>query len=270
MTMQTPTGNAAAGGALPEVPAATLPAGLPDPATLARLAAGFFRAARPRRRAPEVNAGSGAVGGLPSALPAAAPLLSSLSNPAPAGSPLAGRAAVAPACPACRRRTRCRPRARRQPAAGRPTHVLLGNRAPRWCRTARRRTACPTTWWRSRRRWSRVPAAPRSACLRPTVWAPPPRRQPRPRPTTSSTTPPAACNDRAGHLAGTTVDPRAFGLPDEHPAPRPPPALRTVRGAGRGPRPARPLRAGRARAAAHLRAARRNTVRAGAPAVRHR
>ncbi|NIE64519.1 hypothetical protein, partial [Burkholderia sp. Ax-1719] len=62
MTMQTPTGN--------PVP---LPGGLPDPAQLARLANAFFSAPPGIAAAPEVAAGSGATGGVPSALPAAAP-----------------------------------------------------------------------------------------------------------------------------------------------------------------------------------------------------
>ena len=63
---------------------------LADPATLARLASEFFATPPGQATAPGLSAGSGAVGGVPSALPAAAPILASVSNPVPGGSPLAG------------------------------------------------------------------------------------------------------------------------------------------------------------------------------------
>jgi len=134
--MQIPTGNPATSAGshagvpgVPGVPSATLPGGLPDPATLARLATEFFSALPGQASAPDVSAGSGAVGGLPSALPAAAPVLSSVSNPAPAGSPLAGPGGTGTGVPGLS------PPQGRVPGAnllpGAPTHVLsLGNRAP--------------------------------------------------------------------------------------------------------------------------------------------
>ncbi|KAB0631592.1 cysteine desulfurase, partial [Burkholderia stagnalis] len=73
MTIPTPTvnpgrpaGELPGAGALPHAP---LPAGLPDPATLARLASEFFSTPPGQATAPGVSAGSGAVGGVPSALP---------------------------------------------------------------------------------------------------------------------------------------------------------------------------------------------------------
>ncbi|POR46886.1 cysteine desulfurase /L-selenocysteine selenide-lyase (L-alanine-forming) [Paraburkholderia eburnea] len=118
MTMQTPTGNPA-----------PLPGGLPDPAQLARLANAFFRAPPGGVAAPEVVTGSGAVGGVPSALPAAAPVLASLSNPAPAGSPLAGPAGTGTGVPGLTLPQGRVPGGNLLP--GSPTHILsLGNRAP--------------------------------------------------------------------------------------------------------------------------------------------
>lgn len=129
MTMQTPIANPAGLGGLADVPAATLPAGLPDPATLARLATEFFSAPPGTAVAPEVSAGSGAVGGVPSALPAAAPILASVSNPAPGGSPLAGPGGFGTGVPGASPPQGIVPGINLAPSA--PTHVLsLGNRAP--------------------------------------------------------------------------------------------------------------------------------------------
>ncbi|WP_028216528.1 family 2A encapsulin nanocompartment cargo protein cysteine desulfurase [Paraburkholderia oxyphila] len=127
MTTLTPTVNPAA---LPQAGAhAPLPGGLPDPATLARLANEFFSTLPGNAGAPEVAAGSGAVGGVPSALPAAAPILASLSNPAPAGSPLAGPGGTGTGVPGLAPPQGKVPGANLAPGA--PTHVLaLGNRAP--------------------------------------------------------------------------------------------------------------------------------------------
>ncbi|WP_321937300.1 family 2A encapsulin nanocompartment cargo protein cysteine desulfurase [Paraburkholderia sp. J8-2] len=127
MTIQTPTANPAA---LPQAAGrAPLPGGLPDPATLARLANEFFNSLPGSAGAPEVAAGSGAVGGVPSALPAAAPILASVSNPAPAGSPLAGPAGTGTGVPGFSPPQGKVPGANLAPSA--PTHVLsLGNRAP--------------------------------------------------------------------------------------------------------------------------------------------
>jgi cysteine desulfurase / selenocysteine lyase len=114
----------------------TLPAGLPDPATLARLAGEFF-AALPGGG---VSAG-GAAGQLndaasstpsasfASALPVAAPVLSTASNPAPAGSPLAGPGGFGTGVPGAAVPQGKAAGANLLPSA--PTHVLsLGNRAP--------------------------------------------------------------------------------------------------------------------------------------------
>lgn len=129
MTMQTPIANPAGPGGLADVPAATLPAGLPDPATLARLATEFFSAPPGTAVAPEVSAGSGAMGGVLSALPAAAPILASVSNPVPGGSPLAGPGGFGTGVPGAAPPQGIVPGINLAPSA--PTHVLsLGNRAP--------------------------------------------------------------------------------------------------------------------------------------------
>ncbi|AOJ07409.1 family 2A encapsulin nanocompartment cargo protein cysteine desulfurase [Burkholderia mayonis] len=128
MTIPTPTVNPAASAAPIAPPEATLPAGLPDPATLARLASEFLAALPGQAAAPDVGAGSGAVGGVPSALPAVAPILASVSNPAPAGSPLAGPGGTGTGMPGAGVPPGKVPGANLAPA---PTHVLsLGNRAP--------------------------------------------------------------------------------------------------------------------------------------------
>jgi cysteine desulfurase/selenocysteine lyase len=115
--------------ALPHAPAPVLPAGLPDPAQLARLASAFFNALPGDVASPGASAHSSAVGGIPSALPAAAPILSSVSNPAPPGSPLAGPAGTGTGVPGLSLPQGKVPGANVLPGA--PTHVLsLGNRTP--------------------------------------------------------------------------------------------------------------------------------------------
>ncbi|WP_322039098.1 family 2A encapsulin nanocompartment cargo protein cysteine desulfurase [Burkholderia diffusa] len=130
MTIPTPTVNPGSAGsdalALPHAP---LPAGLPDPAALARLASEFFATPPGQATAPGLSAGSGAVGGVPSALPAAAPILASASNPAPGGSPLAGPGGTGTGVPGFALPQGKAPGANLAPSA--PTHVLsLGNRVP--------------------------------------------------------------------------------------------------------------------------------------------
>ncbi|RQS24288.1 family 2A encapsulin nanocompartment cargo protein cysteine desulfurase [Burkholderia sp. Bp8998] len=130
MTIPTPTVNPGlAGGDAHALPHAPLPAGLPDPAALARLASEFFATPPGQATAPELSAGSGAVGGVPSALPAAAPILASVSNPVPGGSPLAGPGGAGTGVPGLALPQGKVPGANLAPSA--PTHVLsLGNRAP--------------------------------------------------------------------------------------------------------------------------------------------
>ncbi|EDZ99562.1 cysteine desulfurase, SufS subfamily [Burkholderia sp. H160] len=129
MTIQTPTGSPLSAGALSAAPPPVLPAGLPDPARLARLATEFFSALPGGAPAPDLSAGSGAVGGVASALPAAAPILASLGNPAPAGSPLAGPGGTGTGVPGLSLPQGKVAGANLLPSA--PTHVLsLGNRAP--------------------------------------------------------------------------------------------------------------------------------------------
>ncbi|MFH5253593.1 family 2A encapsulin nanocompartment cargo protein cysteine desulfurase [Burkholderia semiarida] len=130
MTIPTPIVNpGVAAGDAHALPHATLPAGLPDPATLARLASEFFATPPGQATAPGLSAGSGAVGGVPSALPAAAPILASVSNPVPGGSPLAGPGGAGTGVPGLALPQGKVPGANLAPSA--PTHVLsLGNRAP--------------------------------------------------------------------------------------------------------------------------------------------
>ncbi|KOR17808.1 family 2A encapsulin nanocompartment cargo protein cysteine desulfurase, partial [Burkholderia cenocepacia] len=95
----------------------------------ARLASEFFATPPGQATAPGLSAGSGAVGGVPSALPAAAPILASVSNPVPGGSPLAGPGGAGTGVPGLALPQGKVPGANLAPSA--PTHVLsLGNRAP--------------------------------------------------------------------------------------------------------------------------------------------
>jgi len=110
-----------------------LPAGFPDPATLAHLANAFFTAL-PGGAASLGHVTGGVPDAVPSAslaqaLPVAAPVLSSVSNPAAAGSPLAGPGGSGTGVPSAAIPQGQVPGANLVPSA--PTHVLsLGNRAP--------------------------------------------------------------------------------------------------------------------------------------------
>ncbi|CAE6718626.1 Cysteine desulfurase [Paraburkholderia nemoris] len=99
------------------------PAGLPDPATLASLANAFFSALP--GNAPQV-------GGAPdvaATLPYMAPVTGEISNPAPAGSPLAGPGGAGTGVPGAALPQGHVPGGNLLPSA--PTHALsLGNRAP--------------------------------------------------------------------------------------------------------------------------------------------
>ncbi|NTX25901.1 cysteine desulfurase [Burkholderia pyrrocinia] len=145
MTIPTPTVNPGlAGGDAHALPHASLPAGLPDPATLARLASEFFATPPGQATAPGLSAGSGAVGGVPSALPAAAPILASVSNPAPGGSPLAGPGGTGTGVPGLALPQGKAPGTNLAPSA--PTHVLsLGNRAPALAPHAAAQNGLPDT-----------------------------------------------------------------------------------------------------------------------------
>jgi cysteine desulfurase/selenocysteine lyase len=134
MTIQTPTSNPLSTGVPHDIPQ-TLPAGLPDPATLARLATEFF-AALPGSG---VSSSSALPGGsvtdasssasFASALAVAAPVLPTVSNPAPPGSPLAGPGGIGTGVPGAALPQGKVAGANLLPSA--PTHVLsLSNRAP--------------------------------------------------------------------------------------------------------------------------------------------
>ncbi len=105
-------------------PTPALPAGLPDPATLTRLANEFF-AALPG----STPVGRGVPGSAPSELAAAAPALPASTNPVPPGSPFAGPSGAGSGIPGAAIPQGKVPGANLAPSA--PTHVLsLGNRAP--------------------------------------------------------------------------------------------------------------------------------------------
>jgi cysteine desulfurase/selenocysteine lyase len=111
---------------LPDVAQASAPAGLPDADTIARLANAFFSTLPGDSAAHEAKS---AVGGLPSAWPAAVPPFAAIANPAPAGSPLAGPGGTGTGVPGASLPPGRVAGGNLLPAA--PTHVLtLGNRAP--------------------------------------------------------------------------------------------------------------------------------------------
>jgi cysteine desulfurase / selenocysteine lyase len=126
MTTQTPTSkpvDSALPHDVPTGPLGGMPAGLPDPATLASLANAFFSAL------PGNAAQTGATPGVAGTLPFTAPVTSEISNPAPAGSPLAGPGGTGTGVPGAALPQGQVAGGNLLPSA--PTHVLsLGNRAP--------------------------------------------------------------------------------------------------------------------------------------------
>ena len=118
-----PTNTSSSPIAYPD-PSSALPAGLPDPATLTRLANEFFAAF------PGSTLGqNGVPGSAPSELAAAAPALPASTNPVPPGSPMAGPSGAGSGIPGAAMPQGKVPGANLAPSA--PTHVLsLGNRAP--------------------------------------------------------------------------------------------------------------------------------------------
>jgi cysteine desulfurase/selenocysteine lyase len=108
---------------VPAGPPGGLPAGLPDPAVLASLANAFFSAL------PGNAPHAGATPGIAGTQPFTAPVTSEISNPAPAGSPLAGPGGTGTGVPGAALPQGQVAGANLLPSA--PTHVLsLGNRAP--------------------------------------------------------------------------------------------------------------------------------------------
>jgi cysteine desulfurase / selenocysteine lyase len=139
MTIQTPTSNPGVGlspglpPALPHDVSQALPAGLPDPAILARFATEFFAAVPGGAVSPAVPHGGPedalSSASFASALPVTAPVVSSASNPAPAGSPFAGPGGTGTGVPGAALPQGKVAGTNLLPSA--PTHVLsLGNRAP--------------------------------------------------------------------------------------------------------------------------------------------
>ncbi|MFM0046778.1 family 2A encapsulin nanocompartment cargo protein cysteine desulfurase [Paraburkholderia sediminicola] len=122
MTTQTPTSKPMDSVLPHDVPTGP-PAGLPDPATLASLANAFFSAL------PGHTPQAGSTPGSAATLPLTAPVLNEISNPAPAGSPLAGPGGAGTGVPGAALPQGHVPGGNLLPSA--PTHVLsLGNRAP--------------------------------------------------------------------------------------------------------------------------------------------
>ena len=106
-----------------------MPVGLPDVATLARLATAFFSAVPGSATPAAAQVGSGAGESLSAALPVTAPATSSAANPAPPGSPIAGPGGTGTGVPGLTLPQGKVAGANLLPAA--PTHVLsLTNRTP--------------------------------------------------------------------------------------------------------------------------------------------
>jgi cysteine desulfurase / selenocysteine lyase len=129
MTIPTPTSNPLSHTPPPVLPQADAPTGLPDVATLARLATEFFSALPGSATPAAASIGSGAGESLSAGLPIGAPVLGSVSNPAPPGSPLAGPGGTGTGVPGLALPQGKVPGANLLPSS--PTHVLsLGNRVP--------------------------------------------------------------------------------------------------------------------------------------------
>jgi cysteine desulfurase / selenocysteine lyase len=110
-------------------PPADAPAGLPDVATLARLANAFFASAPGDATPAAASPGHGGGESIASSLPYTAPVTSVISNPAPAGSPLAGPGGTGTGVPGAALPQGHVPGANLAPSS--PTYVLsIGNRAP--------------------------------------------------------------------------------------------------------------------------------------------
>jgi cysteine desulfurase/selenocysteine lyase len=132
MTILTPTSKPVSSASLPDVPQGAAPAGLPDVAMLSRLATAFFSAVPGSAGSATpalASLGSGSGESLSAGLPVAAPVLASVSNPAPPGSPLAGPGGAGTGVPGLSLPQGKMPGANLLPSS--PTHVLsLGNRVP--------------------------------------------------------------------------------------------------------------------------------------------
>ncbi|MDN7182575.1 SufS family cysteine desulfurase [Caballeronia sp. SEWSISQ10-4 2] len=127
MTILTPTSKPVSSASLPDIPQGAAPAGLPDVATLSRLATAFFSAVPGSATPALASLGSGE--SLSAGLPLAAPALASASNPAPPGSPFAGPGGAGTGVPGLSLPQGKAAGANLLPSA--PTHVLsLGNRVP--------------------------------------------------------------------------------------------------------------------------------------------
>jgi cysteine desulfurase/selenocysteine lyase len=115
--------------ALPDVPQGLPPAGLPDVATLARLASEFFSAVPGSATPAAASLGSGGGESLSATLPFTAPVLASASNPVPPGSPFAGPGGAGTGVPGLSVPQGQVAGANLLPSSS--THVLsLGNRVP--------------------------------------------------------------------------------------------------------------------------------------------
>jgi cysteine desulfurase / selenocysteine lyase len=114
---------------LSDVPQGSAPAGLPDVATLSRLATAFFTALPGSATPAAASLGSGSGESLSAGLPVAAPVLASASNPAPPGSPFAGPGGAGTGVPGLSLPQGKAAGSNLLPSS--PTHVLsLGNRVP--------------------------------------------------------------------------------------------------------------------------------------------